>query len=62
MNEYEIMSMQTKEMLEKKIAFIESKILSEKKRALEYKKKKNDRGEYMLVYFDLSQADLDRRL
>ena len=54
--------MQTKEMLEKKIAFIESKILSEKKRALEYKKKKNDRGEYMLVYFDLSQADLDRRL
>ena len=36
--------MQTKEMLEKKIAFIDSKILSEKKRALEYKKNKNDRG------------------
>ena len=44
MNKCGIVSMQTKEMLEKKIAFIDSKILSEKKRALEYKKNKNDRG------------------
>lgn len=43
---------QTKEMLERKIAFIESKILSEKKGALEYKKNKNDRGEYTFVSCD----------
>lgn len=45
-------------MLEQKIAFVESKILCEKQRALEYKKNKNDRGSacvYVYVYASFDQ-------